>query len=261
MAVKLIASDLDGTLLLNGAQDLREDTCDIIAQVLDAGYYFVASSGREYSNLQRLFAPVKDRILYICQNGCVAFANGEMIVRKTMDDTLAHEIINDGLSRPHCRTLVSGKDTCYCEEKETAYYDHLVNVVHNRTTKVKDLHNIGEPYSKISVYEPDGIVDLEHWQKTYQGRAEVAVGGGNWIDMQPLGVNKAEAFLEMLKRLDIAPEETIVFGDNDNDIEILKTAGIRATVASAKQEIRDMCTVITPTVEEALMKILKGEEL
>ena len=78
--IKLIASDLDGTLLLHGAQMLRTETCGLIHRLYkEKGIYFVSASGRQYDNQQRLFAPVADEIAYICENGCLSFFEGDML--------------------------------------------------------------------------------------------------------------------------------------------------------------------------------------
>ena len=69
--IKLIACDLDGTLLLNGAQELRPETSDLILKLRKQGRLFVAASGRQYPNLRRLFEPVEDEIAYICENGAL----------------------------------------------------------------------------------------------------------------------------------------------------------------------------------------------
>ena len=60
--IKLIASDLDGTLLQNGAQALTPRAIDLISRLCDAGIHFVSASGRQYDNQKRVFAPLKDRI-------------------------------------------------------------------------------------------------------------------------------------------------------------------------------------------------------
>lgn len=56
--IKLIASDLDGTLLQNGAQTVSEQAIQLIEKLLDNGIHFTAASGRQYNNLRRLFAPL-----------------------------------------------------------------------------------------------------------------------------------------------------------------------------------------------------------
>ena len=56
--IKLVASDLDGTLLLHKAQSLPEEIFSLIRQLEELGIMFVAASGRQYPNMTKLFAPV-----------------------------------------------------------------------------------------------------------------------------------------------------------------------------------------------------------
>ena len=65
--IQYIASDVDGTLLHGHATTLNPELFDIIRQLKNIGYILLHTSGRQYKNLQRLFAPVKDDISYICR--------------------------------------------------------------------------------------------------------------------------------------------------------------------------------------------------
>ena len=60
--IKLIASDLDGTLLKEGTMDINPEIYDIIRKLKAKGIVFAAVSGREYDSIERVFAPVKDDI-------------------------------------------------------------------------------------------------------------------------------------------------------------------------------------------------------
>lgn len=62
--IKLIASDMDGTVLRNGAQELPEGFTDLILRLKDCGVHFVAASGRQYQNLRRLFGPIQNEFLH-----------------------------------------------------------------------------------------------------------------------------------------------------------------------------------------------------
>lgn len=66
--IKLIASDLDGTLLHNGAQKLTPRAIELIHELTQKGIHFVAASGRQYDNERRLFSEIKDEISYIGEN-------------------------------------------------------------------------------------------------------------------------------------------------------------------------------------------------
>lgn len=126
--IKLIASDLDGTLLLNGAQSLSEELFPLIKKLKEMGILFVAASGRQYANMKRMFAPVADEIAYISENGGLALQNDKVLYQDSFDPALVKEIVtaiqeNDGSEFscstkdyyyicPKIRTLLQSYDQC-----------------------------------------------------------------------------------------------------------------------------------------------------
>lgn len=77
--IQYIASDVDGTLLHGHATTLNPELFDIIRQLKEHGIHFIAASGRQYKNLQRLFAPVKDDISYVAENGSMCVHDGKIV--------------------------------------------------------------------------------------------------------------------------------------------------------------------------------------
>ncbi len=69
MIVRLIASDIDGTLLVGDERKISEKVVSYIDKLHQRGVVFVAASGRQYGNLRNLFENVSDKIAYICENG------------------------------------------------------------------------------------------------------------------------------------------------------------------------------------------------
>ena len=67
--IKLIASDLDGTLLRDGAQELTPRAVRLIHELTRKGIHFVAASGRQYDSERHIFDEIKDEISYISDNG------------------------------------------------------------------------------------------------------------------------------------------------------------------------------------------------
>ena len=257
--LKLIACDLDGTLLLNGAQSLRADTCGLIQGLLDRGILFFAASGRQYTNLRRLFEPVKENIGYLCENGCVSFYHGEMLHKVRMERALAQEIITAIQQKEGAEVLVSGVMVSYLQPKDMRYYYHMRDVVKNDVVIVPDLLDIGEEYMKVSAYVEGGVKDEDDWKKRFGDRCTVVTGGNDWLDMMPKNVNKAVALRGVLEKLGISPEECMAIGDNDNDREMLELVGFPAAVVSAKPGIRAIAREETDTVEQLFERILSGE--
>ena len=86
--IKLIASDLDGTLLQNGAQSLPEHVIPFIEKLAtEHGILFVAASGRQYPNLLRLFGSASKHMAFICENGSLVFHKDKLLAGHPMDKT------------------------------------------------------------------------------------------------------------------------------------------------------------------------------
>lgn len=64
--IKLIASDIDGTLVADGTDRLNPEIFQVILKLKEKGIQFAAASGRQWVSIERLFEPVKERI-FICQ--------------------------------------------------------------------------------------------------------------------------------------------------------------------------------------------------
>lgn len=256
--IRLIACDLDGTLLLDGAQRLQPETCGLIRRLHDRGILFFAASGRQYSNLLRLFAPVRDQIGYLCENGCLAFYKGERIFRERMDRSLGQEIIRAIQATDGAEVLLSGEKVSYLQPKDPRYVHHMRDVVGNDVELVPDLLETAEEYMKISVYEENGIQDAEHWKALFGDRCTVVTGGNAWLDMMPLHVNKGTGLRRILSSLSILPEQCMAIGDNENDREMLELAGFPVAVRSAWPPIREIARMETDTVEHLMERLLSG---
>lgn len=259
--IKLIASDLDGTLLQGGAQTLQPKTCELIHRLREKGIMFVAASGRQYPNLQRLFAPVQDEIGYICENGCLSYYRGQRVSKETMEREIGEEILRAILAKDSAEILLSGETTSYIQPKTEEYYTLLKDIVKNNVTRCEDIFSVKETYMKISVYEKAGVIaQTDYWKQRFGDRVQVVTSGNEWLDMTPLGVHKGLAIKKLQEYLGIAPDECLAFGDNYNDAEMLQSVGYPCAMDNAKPEILQLCPYHTPLVETALEEILKREE-
>lgn len=91
--IHLIASDIDGTLLQGGQTRLDPALFDVIERLEQHGIRFAAASGRQYTNLRRLFAPVADKIDYICENGSLVISDGSVLYKQVIDRALGTKIL------------------------------------------------------------------------------------------------------------------------------------------------------------------------
>lgn len=258
--IQLIASDIDGTLLLNSSQAIDPEIFNLIHKLQQKDILFMAASGREYTNLRDLFSPVADDIAYLCLNGCLTFYQNECISKEIMDTTIARKLIITIQNDLNAEVLVSGEKTCYITPKNQSYYEHLTTTVKNHVTVVDDLLNIPEPYTKISAYFKNGV--YEHYQDyvdMFNEKITVQVGGKCWLDCAPKNVNKSTGFLKLLSYLNIPTENTVMFGDNDNDKQILQTCGYPISIETAVPSIYKLFPNHVNTVNEGIHSILDSD--
>ena len=255
--IKLIASDLDGTLLLNGSQAPTSRAIELIHQLYEKGILFVVATGRQYPNVRNMFSPIKDEMGYICENGCLLYYQNQELSFQPMDEQLAKQVILDIENHDECEALVSGKNTSYLKPKTKAYYHHMKDVVKNDVTLVEDLLNIPEPYFKLAIYQKDGVKDISYWREKYGEDLTIHTSGNVWFDINPKGINKGSALLKLMSHLNIPKEETMAFGDNENDIEMLETVQYSFAMEKAKDSVKSYAKEITTNVEEYLEKVLK----
>ena len=89
--IKLVASDLDGTLLHNYQQTVPKEIYDTIKALHEKGIIFTAASGRQYANIRRLFAPLGFDIPYIAENGSMCVYKEEVLATGlTPSKTIRH---------------------------------------------------------------------------------------------------------------------------------------------------------------------------
>ena len=259
--IKLVASDLDGTLLLNGAQSLPEELFPLIKELKNLGILFVAASGRQYANMKRLFAPVADEMAFISENGGLAVFNDEVLYQDSFPRELVLEIIKAIENKNGAEFTCSTKDYYYIRPKTEHFEDLMLNVVKNNCRIIKDLSEITEPCMKLAVYERGGIMEdsVSYWKERFGDRCTVVTSGFAWVDFVPFTTNKARGLKEYQERLGIRPEECVVFGDEYNDMAMLKAVPYSFAMAHAKQGVRESASYETERVETILKKLIKAK--
>lgn len=258
--IKLIASDIDGTLIQDRSQKLQPEIFPMIQRLREMGILFVAASGRQYPNLYRLFASVQDKIAYVCENGCMVKMNGKTLYKARMEDELALDIMHTIWEKDTAELLLSGEDTAYIQPKSEEFRSLMMDVVKNNVTVVEDIFRLREPAFKISVYEDQGIdAATEYWCNVFKGRATAVTSGLEWLDFTPIGANKGAALKYLQEKLGIAPDECMAFGDEYNDIAMLENVGYSYAMETAKPGVKRVSRFVTERVEPILAELIRRE--
>jgi len=261
--IKLIASDLDGTLVSGNMSPLPEGFPEAVKQLKERGIIFAAASGRQYHNLRQLFEPVKDDIAYICENGALTIYQGEILHRVEIPPETVVPIIRRLEAEPGTEVLVSGTFYSYIRPKEPLFEEYIKGMK-NQYKIVPDLADIGEPIIKLALFEKEGTESRDrqaYWQSQFPPSVKVVTSGSLWLDFLFPDAHKGIGIQALAGHLGIRREEILSFGDNYNDVEMFHASGISVAVENARPGIRELCRYSTPSVMEFIEKILISDAI
>lgn len=218
--IKLIASDLDGTLIPEGTQEIEPGFFEVLSELLDQGYQFYVATGRQYANVRRLFSDYADRIGFVCENGALAMERERQQYILEVPREKAIAIAEDIMNFPETDICLSGAKACYIQPRTEWYENQLVRVLKNKTEMFQNLSEIDDQIVKIAMYIYDFPKHADRirsfFDKKYGDFADFVWGGNDWLDMIQKNSGKGLALSAVLKEKGLKPEELMVFGDNQN---------------------------------------------
>lgn len=253
--ITMIASDFDGTILRSGEQKVREEFFPLIRRLREQGIGFVAASGRQYPNLQWLMEPVKQEISFISENGALVASGGRIIYKSVMDRDVVRELIKDMKQIPETEIMVSTPETYYTVPRSDWFVESLRRDLHAVVQKRESFDDIAEDILKVSIWWEKGIpADKEQeFHEKYDGRLQVVDGGNGWLDFNNLHTSKGEAIAKLAEYEGFSLQETVSFGDSENDMEMLQRTGCSYVMSSAREHVKQagmyVCEDVLPLMQ------------
>ena len=255
--IKFIATDLDGTLL-DGKRNLPDETFEIIEQLHARGILFAPSSGRQYANLKKLFAPVADKVLFISENGALVKYREKTLHLNPIGKKLLKETLAEIRAIPHLLPVLCGVNSAYIEDRNEPFRSYSVDAYTN-CVDVASLNDVigREPVCKIAVYDE---ISSEHCIRTLPPRLpklRTILSGDNWCDVSAPDANKGEAMRFIRTHFSLKREECVAFGDHMNDYEMLLECGRAYVTENAYPPLKELIgqTVPANTEHGVLQKI------
>ena len=252
--IRLVASDLDGTLLPAGAHTVSAGLLDAIRALRQKDILFCAASGRQYASLRRALAGVADDILYCCDNGAVVYQGGRILAKTPLPEADSRQLVAQLLAQPGCEVLISGADTSYVIPKTDGFLSFVRDELGNNTVAVGDISEISEEIVKIAVCcdRPAGEY-AALFAPVWDRHLTVTVAGKHWLDFTL--AHKGTALAQIAAALGIPVRETVVFGDNFNDIPMFRFAGESYAMADAPDEVKAAADQICGDLERTLREL------
>lgn len=254
--IKIIASDMDGTLL-NDNKQLPDNFDDVISRLSKKKIRFVISSGRSFAVLKKQFRQHLDELTFICDNGAYIVSRGEVMSISIMDKAVVDEIIDFCEQRGYM-LILCGKQGAWHSSRHAEYSDEVAAYYEN-CHMVDDLHGCDDDIFKVAVYNKDGFTEGQYDALGDEFTDNtVQLSGKYWVDIMNRGINKGSALSKICNRLGVGYNEVMAFGDYLNDVDMLGCAYYSFAMSNAHNSVKQAANFITGSNNDnSVMKEIK----
>lgn len=243
----LICSDLDDTLLTS-EREISDVNKKAIEYFMSEGGKFTFCTGRVPSGAKLALQYIVPNVPMICFNGAAIYDfNNDRILWEKFLDKRAGEVIDFVLSNmPQIGVEISTNDSVYHHRSNRLTAEHvgIEKILHTNL----DYKEIKEDWKKvIFMAELSDMPKLRNLieESEFSERYTFIQSYKHYYELLPKGTGKGEAMLELAKILSIDRKKTVGVGDNENDISLVRLAGVGVAVLNAIEEVKNVAHYIT----------------
>ena len=235
---KLIASDMDGTLLDENGQ-VPPETYELILALREHGVHFAASSGRRYDRLCEFFAPVRDKMDFVAANGAQVYADGKMVGREVYSHLAIRKLAQAVATFPNLHLALFDRTKSFLLDDESKFVREVDKDLPN-AERIWELPDPSVNIIKASIFCDDGaVMDSAYVLQRELGQFFTFAPSGNaWIDAMQPGVSKASGIAQLMEHYGVERDEVMAFGDSMNDYEIIRFVGKGCAMENARPALK-----------------------
>lgn len=238
--IKLIASDMDGTLL-DDDKNLPSDFFEILDRLKRNDIRFVIASGRSYPALKPIFEKYCTELSFICDNGAFIVQKDATEFISGIAPEKVREIVETCHEKiPEAYLVLCGQNGIYVTDRFQVRSEKELGFYYSTRTVCDDLGGVDDIIFKIAIYDENDPkkYSFPALEKIYGSELELVVSGHLWMDIMNPGINKGAALSSIQKSLGITPAETMAFGDFYNDIDLLARADHSYVMKNANDDMK-----------------------
>lgn len=262
MSIKLIAFDMDGTLMRED-KTISERTHKALAAAAEKGIYLVPTTGRTYEGLPDEIRNLPFIRYVIGTNGAVVYDAWErkMLHKAEMDRNMTSKMLEYMTGLPAIITCYQNGKGWLDENRRGNYQDYapcpeqipFMQRVFSFTDNMKErIFDHGETTQKLQVFFLDSETRDIYLKEMREKFPEYAISYAlvNNIEVNAPDANKGSALEFLCDYLGIAREESMAFGDGINDITMIQKAGTGVAMGNAEAEVLEVADCVTAVNDE-----------
>ena len=270
MKYRLVAMDLDGTLT-DDRKQITKETLECLKDVQSHGVRLVLASARPSPGLlaesRLLEMPEHEGILMSYNGGRIVEAKtGNVLYETSMNLEMARRVLRKLEEYPVTVILDDGRQF-YVTDPAGYKVEYECQNNHMTCTKVENLADFISfpPVKFLMSVQPDNLKTVQEQIAHWLPKELVIVQTADfYLEIIPAVINKGEGLRQICRITGIPVSETVAFGDSENDIPLLRAAGIGVAMGNAAPEVKASADRVTGTNNEdgiaQMLKAIKQED-
>ncbi|MDE6956254.1 MAG: Cof-type HAD-IIB family hydrolase [Oscillospiraceae bacterium] len=243
--IKAIFFDVDGTLVSFQTHRASDAVLDGLARLREKGIKLFLATGRH----QVMIAPLRARFDfdgYVTLSGQYCFAGGKILRRVPIEPAGVAELVAAAQSNAFSCVFLEGEEIYInCSNQYTVQFmEDLCLPMPPVAHPSRALE--GELFQAVTFLTRD----REHLLLDRAPHLKTTRWHPNFLDVIPSAGGKDLGMDAILEHFHIAPEEAMAFGDGENDLSMLRHAGIGVAMGSASEFVKSQADYVTGSVDE-----------
>ncbi|HEY5689483.1 MAG TPA: HAD family hydrolase [Yeosuana sp.] len=256
--IKLVVTDMDGTLL-NSNHEVSTQFLELFKQLKQHHIIFVAASGRPYYGITDKLNEIKSEIIIVAENGGIVVDNDNILLSIPINKNNLHKIEDLIYSNFHIHPIYCTKSKAYFKSNSNGFIK-LLSEYYPNFSVINSINEIEEDIIKIALYHhEDSEKHIFPLFENLTSEYKIIISGKHWVDISDNDANKGNAIELLQKSYNISIEETIAFGDYNNDIEMLKRASFSFAMENAHQNVKDTANYNTKSNDDFGVEVILKE--
>lgn len=263
--IKMVVTDMDGTLL-NSQHEVSTRFYELFKELQKRDIVFVAASGRQYNSMVDKLSSIKDEIVIVSENGAYVKRQEEVLLTTPLAYKDILPILGIVNNTPGAHATLCCKHNAYVGGNSEAFLNMLRQYYSNFDV-VDLMEPVPEEVLKVAIYHFESsekyiFPAMQHLSDSLK----VKVSGPNWVDISNRDAHKGHAIEKLMAEYHIQPHELMVFGDYNNDLEMLSLADYSFAMENAHPNVLKIANYTTKSndargVEHMLEKMLEMQPL
>ena len=255
---------MDGTLL-NSKHEVSPRFFEIYEELKKKNITFVAASGRQYHSMVDKLESIKNEILVIAENGALIRKQEKTLLTTPIDKSQVLRILDTVRPLENVHPVLCCQNNAYVGGDSNEFLQ-MLREYYSEFEIVEDQKQVNDQVLKIAIYHfENSEKHIYPHVKHLEVDLKVKVSGNNWVDISDLNAHKGYALKKVMDDYQITANEIMVFGDYNNDLEMLELSDYSFAMANAHPNVLKTAKYSTHSnddfgVERILEKLIQPQD-